>query len=279
MLDHAAPAPGDHIYKRPDDYDLEHASDAEDARFYGQVLRRLHPVRVLELACGSGRVLASLAASLPAAQLTGVDSSPAMLAQAERTLRPLSPSARERITITTGDMRTWDGGGGARFDAVVIGCCSVSHLLTLDDRLQTWRRVYELLAPGGAFLVDVSMPDLATLAESQRINPRAVLQLDVDASRRTMGGNNARLMRCTATVYDPHSQRSNVRFFYDRFDSGAPDERFVTDFPSHVYFPSELELLFATTGFEIMQRYGDYAFGPFGRSSPYLITLARRPAA
>lgn len=275
MLDHAAPAPDNDIYRRPDDYDLEHASDAEDARFYGHVLRRLHPVRVLEMACGSGRVLASLAAALPAAQLTGVDSSPAMLAQAERALRPLPLAARERITLSCGDMRTWDG-AGARFDAVLIGCCSVSHLLAMDDRLQTWRRVYDLLAPGGAFLMDVCMPDLATLAESQRIAPRAVLQLDVDASRRTMGGN-ARLMRCTATAYEPHQQRANVRFFYDRFDTSAPDERFVTDFPSHVYFPSELELLFATTGFEIMQRYGDYGFGPLGRSSPYLVTLARRP--
>jgi ubiquinone/menaquinone biosynthesis C-methylase UbiE len=268
---------GEEIYSRPDDYDLEHASDAEDARFYGYLLRRLHPVRVLELACGSGRVLASLAAALPGAELTGVDDSEEMLAQSGKTLTALQPRARERITLVQGDMRTWDG-AGARFDAVLIGCCSVSHLLTMDDRLQTWRRVFDLLEPGGAFLMDVAMPDLATLAESQRIAPRAVLQLDVDASRRNRGGS-ARLLRCTATVYDAHEQRANVRFFYDRFESSAPDERFVSDFPSHVYFPSELELLFATTGFEIMQRYGDYAFGPLGRSSPYLITLARRPSA
>jgi SAM-dependent methyltransferase len=276
--DRSRPAPAtDDIYSRPDDYDLEHAADAEDARFYGYLLRRLHPVRVLELACGSGRVLASLAASLPSAELTGVDDSEEMLAQAQKTLSALSPAARERITVVQGDMRSWDA-TGPRFDAVLIGCCSVSHLLTTEDRLQTWRRVFDLLAPGGAFLMDVTMPDLATLAESQRIAPRAVLQLDVDASRRTRAGA-ARLLRCTATVYDPPEQRANVRFLYDRFDSSTAGERFVSDFPSHVYFPSEVELLFATTGFEIMQRYGDYAFGPLGRSSPYLITLARRPPA
>jgi hypothetical protein len=53
------------IYQRPDDYDLEHACAADDLRFYAHVLRRLHPVRVLELACGSGRVLAGLTAALP----------------------------------------------------------------------------------------------------------------------------------------------------------------------------------------------------------------------
>jgi SAM-dependent methyltransferase len=200
-----------------------------------------------------------------------------MLSQARKALATLPSSARDRITLVEGDMRSW-ASDDAKFDAVLIGCCSVSHLLTMDDRIQTWRRAFDLLKPGGALLVDVAMPDLATLAESQRIAPRAVLQLDVDASRRTRGGA-ARLLRCTATVYDAHEQRANVRFLYDRFDSAAPGERFVSDFPSHVYFPSEVELLFATTGFEIMQRYGDYAFGPLARSSPFLITLARRPSA
>ena len=84
-------------------------------------------------------------------------------------------------------MRDWAGAGGL-FDVVLIGCCSVSHLLSLDDRRRTWANASRLLKPGGAFLVDVRMPDLATLAESQRIAPRALLQLDVDAARRTPSG-------------------------------------------------------------------------------------------
>ena len=264
------------IYQRPDDYDLEQACAADDTRFYGHVLRRLHPVRVLELACGTGRVLASLTAALPTAEFVGVDASPDMLSQAGRRVAGLAPAARERVTLIEGDMRRWTG-HGAGFDAVLIGCCSASHLLTLDDRRRTWNSVFECLKPGGHFLMDVKMPDLATLAESQRIAPRALVQLDVDASRRTADGP-ARLLRCTATMYDPQTQRADVRFLYDRFDGEAEPERFVSDFPSHVYFPSELELLFAVAGFDLVQQFGDYGFVPFGRVSPYLITLARRPA-
>jgi hypothetical protein len=52
------------------------------------------------------------------------------------------------------------------------------------------------------------------------------------------------------------------------FDQGALAERLVTDLVSHVYFPSELELLFLSAGFEIVQQYGDYRFtrGPPRRS-------------
>jgi hypothetical protein len=50
----------------------------------------------------------------------------------------------------------------------------------------------------------------------------------------------------------------------------------VTDFASHIYFPSELELLFRSAGFEIAQQYGDYQFVPVDRLSPYLVTVARQ---
>ena len=44
---------------------------------------------------------------------------------------------RERVSLVEGDMRDWPGTGNT-FDAVVIACCSVSHLLTTADRRRTW---------------------------------------------------------------------------------------------------------------------------------------------
>jgi hypothetical protein len=125
------------------------------------------------------------------------------------------------------------------------------------------------------FILDVRAPDLATLAESQRVRPRAFVDLDIDATRRSPG-EQARLVRCTATSYEPQLQRANVRLIYDRFDQHALAERLVTDFPSHVYFPSELELLFVSAGFEIARQYGDYRFVPCDRTSQYVVTVARR---
>jgi hypothetical protein len=71
------------------------------------------------------------------------------------------------------------------------------------------------------------------------------------------------------------STRSDM--LYDRFDQRALAERLVTDFASHVYFPAELELLFLSAGFEIARQYGDYRFVPFDRTSPYVVTVTRRP--
>ena len=88
-------------------------------------------------------------------------------------------------------------------------------------------------------------------------------------------GEDARLLRCTATTYDPHLQRADVRLIYDRFDQRALAERLVADFASHVYFPAELELLFVSAGFEIAQQYGDYRFVAHDRTSQFVVTVAR----
>jgi ubiquinone/menaquinone biosynthesis C-methylase UbiE len=264
------------IYARPDVYDMEYeGASNHDARFFARLLARVRPRRVLELACGSGRVTFTLAAALPMAEIVGVDSSVDMLGKAATARDAAEPSVRERVSLVEGDMREWPGTGDA-FDAVVIACCSVSHLLTLDDRRRTWATAFRVLRPGGVFILDVRVPDLATLAEAQRVRPRAFVDLDIDATRRT-AGEEARLLRCTATTYEPHLQRADVRLLYDRFDERALAERLVTDFASHVYFPAELELLFLSAGFEIAQQYGDYRFVRVDRTSPYVVTVARRP--
>jgi hypothetical protein len=74
-------------------------------------------------------------------------------------------------------------------------------------------------------------------------------------------------------------QRADVRLLYDRFDPRALAERLVTDFASHLYFPAELELLFLSAGFEIAHQHGDYRFVRVDRTSPYVVTVARRPRA
>jgi SAM-dependent methyltransferase len=264
------------IYARPDVYDMEHeGASNDDARFFARLVARVRPRRVLEFACGSGRVTFALAAALPMAEIVGVDSSSDMLGKAAAARDAAEPSVRDRVSLVEGDMRDWPGTGDA-FDAVLVACCSVSHLLTLDDRRRTWATAFRLLRPGGVFILDVRVPDLATLAEAQRVRPRAFVDLDIDATRRT-AGEEARLLRCTATTYEPHLQRADVRLLYDRFDQRVLAERLVTDFASHIYFPAELELLFLSAGFEIVQQYGDYRFVPVDRTSPYVVTVARRP--
>src|SRR6266850_2966928 len=122
-----------------------------DAQFLARLLARVRPRRLLELGCGSGRVTFTLAAALPKTEIVGLDSSIEMLGMAAAAHDAAESSVRKRVSFVKGDMRDWQGAGDA-FDAAVIACCSVSHLLSLDDRRRTWATAFRLLRPGGIFI-------------------------------------------------------------------------------------------------------------------------------
>jgi SAM-dependent methyltransferase len=260
------------IYQRPQDYDLEHEGDDEDVRFYLRLVERLRPRRVLELASGSGRVtlpLAERAAQL-GFEVVGVELAPEMLAEAERKRSGASPDVQRHLQFVPGDMRTWRG--GEPFDLVITPCSSLTHLLTLEDRLAAWRTAREALVPGGRFVVDLTMPNLAAYADSCQTPPRALVEIDLDNSDPE---GTARLVRYKTTTYLGHQQRARVRFLYDRFSAEDVD-RYVSDFESHVYFPCEVELLFLHTGFTIEAVYGNYVERPLKATSRVMVTVGRR---
>jgi len=263
----------DVIYQRPDDFDLEHEQDDRDVVFYQQLLGRLKPARVLDLACGSGRVPIPLA-HVPAEQpldIVGVDVEEQMLAHARQKCADLDDRVRRRLTFTLGDMRAWRS--EEPFDLVMITCSSITHLLTLDDRVTAWRRAFDHLRPGGRFVVDVTMPNLRAFAESLQTPPRALLEVDTDATDPQTG---RRLVRYKATTFDAFEQRATIKFFYDRFDGGDHD-RYLSDFASHVYFPDELRLLFVHTGFAVEAVWGDFSFRRPRSWSREIVMMGRRP--
>jgi ubiquinone/menaquinone biosynthesis C-methylase UbiE len=88
------------IYQRPADYELEHEGNSDDIEFFVS-LRRLKPKRVLELACGSGRVTQPLAklAAQKGFDMVGLDNAAGMLSEARRRCDEGSQEVRERLTL------------------------------------------------------------------------------------------------------------------------------------------------------------------------------------
>ena len=125
------------------DYDAWSADMTEDIPFYVELAREADGPLV-ELAVGNGRV------AIPVAQATGrrvvgLDTSPAMLAQA----RERAVEAGVELDLREGDMRdlTLDE------PAALIYCPyrALLHLPTWADRRRTFERVAASLRPGGRF--------------------------------------------------------------------------------------------------------------------------------
>lgn len=261
------------IYRRPHDYDLEHEGDGDDVEFYRRLVRRLRPRRVLELACGSGRVTLPLATvgAEQGVSVVGLEIAEEMLEEAERKRRAAGADVQAALRLVRGDMRTWVA--DEPFDLIVTPCSSLTHLLALDEQLSTWRTAHRNLVPGGRFVTDLAMPNLAAFVDAARQPARLLVEVDLDS---TQPDSHIRLVRYKTTRYLPHEQRAEIRFLYDRFDAEHVVDRYVSDFESHVYFPREVQLLFLHTGFEIETTYGSYFERPLRPSSSEMIVVGRK---
>jgi SAM-dependent methyltransferase len=268
------------VYRRPDDYDLEHLGDDEDISFYCRLSQRLGATRILELGCGTGRITLPLAEAVlsgensPDRFVVGLDSAPAMLSAARARIDETPPSVKGRTTLEQADMLTWKS--DRPFDLILIPCASITHVLTLKDQLTAWRTAFDNLLPGGRFVVEVLMPNLAIFADSFSRPPRVLMETDLDVEDKE---EKTRLLRHRTTQYLGDEQKAIIRFMYEKLRDGRSIERYVDDFQSHVYFPRELELLFLHSGFDVETVYGDYRFRPLRVLSPLIIRVGRKPAA
>ncbi|MEO7275004.1 MAG: class I SAM-dependent methyltransferase, partial [Vicinamibacterales bacterium] len=259
------------------DYDLEHEGRDEDIDCLMRMIRARRPKRVLELGAGSGRLALPLArvGARESFDVVGLEPAEEMRTAAMQKLKEEPAQVRDRLTLESGDMRSWRA--PAPFDVIVCADSSMSHLLTLDDQLATWRAAFANLKPTGLFIVDVVMPQLSAYADSMQTPPRGIVELDLDVADPETG---TRLLRYKTTLYYPHEQRAHIRFLYDKFKKGTSEGpvRSLSDFESHVYFPRELQLLFLCTGFVVDAVFGDYRPGPLRETSRQMIAVGRRPA-
>lgn len=222
-----------------------------DTAFYRGLAEELRGP-VLELGCGTGRVLLPITAlGIPC---VGVDASPTMLAA----LR--AKGAPPNLELVEGRMESVDL-GGRRFPLVICPFRAFQHLLDVPSQLATLANVRRHLAPGGTFAFDVFDPKLALLAApppDERLE--ATFMLD--------GVPTRRYGRVRA---DQAAQILEVTFRFEPPQIGGSTEMKLRWF--HRY---ELEHLLARAGFTDLTIYGGFDRRPW-RPEGETVVLARAP--
>src|SRR5947207_15205020 len=108
-------------YEHASDYDLEYFSQTEqDVPFWCELVMRYTPQRVLELACGSGRIGLELLHSPGNFQLEGLDISPQMLAAYRRKLAQEPEAVQQRVTLHEDDMCDYQLEHKGEFDIIYL---------------------------------------------------------------------------------------------------------------------------------------------------------------
>jgi SAM-dependent methyltransferase len=257
-------------------YDLIHESLTADIPFLLQLAAETasptgREAPLLELGCGSGRLLLPLARA--GYKVTGLDNSAAMLALAQERLAAEPPAVQSRVRLVEGDMSNGAAvlpGEDGRYRLIVAGYNTWMHLAPAQTVLAL-HGSRSLLRPDGRLFLDLANP--FALAETDNTTTLALETIVHDRQRDEV------VVQLSAQRADTAEQIVDVTWLFDvSAAGGGPLRRHVVEMRYHYHFPHELELLLAQAGFRLDALYGDYDRSPFGETSERLLLIGS-PAA
>ena len=233
-------------------YDWEHDPYRDDEELVVALARRFGGP-VLELACGTGRLLAPLAAA--GLDCTGVDVAPAMLARASLRLSRLTLRAQ----LIEQDMTKLRVEG--RFRTILLVLDSFGLLLDRADQVSCLRAAKAHATHDARLVLDVSNGNLRGGGE-----PAEELVHHLTAESITKW-----VVRRT----HPAEQLDELLCFYDELQDDGLVRRTMVELRLRWFTRFELELLLDKTGWEVDELYGGYGLEPYGPTSDRLIFVCR----
>ena len=132
--------------------------DLVDTQFY-RALARQYGGPVLEIGCGTGRIL--LAIAREGIAIHGVDNPAPMLATLKESLTREKPEIRDCVALHAADMR--DFRLGRRFPLVTIPFRPMQHMHTVPDQVRALRSAAAHLRDDGILAFDVFYPKFERL--------------------------------------------------------------------------------------------------------------------
>lgn len=245
-------------------YDLENVAFTEDLEFWLELAEE-YGGPVLELGCGTGRVLLQVARrGLP---ITGVDNAPEMLARLEEKLRAapvLSKGGRPgeaAPTLINADIQSFSS--PTQHALAIMPFNTFMHLLTLEEQTAALGNIRKHLQANARLVLDVVNPFLAYAAEEQGLTLERSF---ADGERTVQQFSQMRLERAAQTAH--------ITWLYDSVGPAGDVQRLTVPLTLRYTFPAELRLLLEKCGFRLAHLWGDYDRTPFSDDSLRMLALA-----
>ncbi|HOW84957.1 MAG TPA: class I SAM-dependent methyltransferase [Candidatus Aminicenantes bacterium] len=249
-------------YDAPEVYDLLYGDLDFDIPYWTEVAGSAGGP-VLEMACGSGRVL--LALRRAGLDVEGLDASPAMIGR----LRDKAAAAGLAVRAEVADMRSFDL--GRRYARIFCAFNGFAHCETIADQIACLRAALAHLEPGGALVLHMSYPGPAYWLEPEG---RPVFEHETvlpDGGKVQMWDNRRK---------DIVGQRQDSELEIWELDA-AERPKAVHKFAmsQRWVYPFELELLLAAAGFARSEIFGGFDRRPLRQPDDQMIAWAYRAEA
>lgn len=246
-----------------DFYDRWHKDYPQDIPLWLEYAKKFGSP-VLELACGTGRVLIPVARE--GIEISGLDSSGKMVKKAKENITKEPQEVQDRMKLITADMRDFQL--DQKFNLALVIFNSFQHLMTIEDQDRCLRCVYRHLEDKGRLIITVFNPDLT--------RPEGVIRRDGDPAVKDYPEKGDRLDISYYQFFNHREQKTDVHYLLDVQKPGKELFRRKITFTVHYFFPTEFERMLISNGFVVEDLFGDYNKSEFTRRSPFMIFVAKK---
>lgn len=248
-------------------YDDEYTSkkDLNDVPYYLELAKRVGGP-VLEIACGTGRIL------FPTARqghtIHGIDNSRPMLGVLERHLQNESQDVQKRVSFSEGDMRTFRL--GKKFPLITIPFRPMQHMYTVSDQIAALTTAREHMTDDGILAFNVFYPryDLIYTGIGEE-------KLELEWSSSSEPGKIVRRFFKKESVDKIH-QFFTAHFIFRTYDGDKVIREEKEPFKMGYFTYPHMLALFELVGLEIVNKYGSFAKTPLDNTAEEMIFELRK---
>lgn len=244
----------------PQLYHTHNSLNLEDLDFWTRLAESQHGA-VLELGCGTGRVLSHLAQK--SAPVYGLDKDYRML----KFLIENAPiGLLHNMRIFQADFTRFHL--GMRFDLIFMACNTYSTL-SAQDRLQVLDRVHSHLAPNGIFAVSIPNPlSLKRLPRASDLEVEEIFPHPADGEPVQVSSG-----------WKHSGSQMTITWIYDHLQGDGSVDRLQHQVIQHITPTDSLLSEFKSADLHVREIYGEFDGSSFSEDSAYLILVStiRKP--
>ncbi len=246
-------------------YDAENDDKTDDLGLYSDLAGETGGP-VLDVGCGSGRVMLCLAQE--GLRVVGIDISEVMLVRGQRKLDTV-PDLKPLVTFVKGDILSTDLPGP--FKLVIVPFNTFMHFNEQSQQLAALRRFCDLLDEDGVLILD--LPNAGEAFGTQDDGAVAFERMFTEPESGHL------VMQQSFSTLNRINQQLHVTWIYDEITDDSTVRRTLAPLLLRYIFAGEMDLLLAAAGLRRVDVYGDYFRAPFEEGCPRMIVVAERARA